>query len=88
MKTNDKEIEFEFELPGFDREDIDVKLSSDSLVIKANKKSKNKSQKDDFYHVEKSARRFSYKTSLPKINSKKAKIDYKNGLLKIKAPKI
>jgi len=88
MKNTPEYVELEFELQGFDQEDIETKLTKDSLVIKTNKKSMNKNQEKDFFHVEKSARKFNYKTSLPDINPKKSTIGYKKGLLRIKALKL
>ncbi len=87
MINNQKEVVLEFNLPGFKREDINVKLSRNSVVIKARRKYKNKIQKKDFFHVEKSSRMFNYATTLPKINPDKAKIEFKGGVLRIKAPK-
>ena len=88
MKNNSKEVVLEFNLPSFKREDINLKLSKDSIVIKADKKFRNKIQKKDFFHAEKSHQKFYYATTLPKINPKKAKIKFDKGVLKIAAPKI
>ena len=88
MKTNKKEIALEFALPHFNKSDIKLKLSRNSLAIKAEKKQAKKIQRKDFFHTEKSHHRFAYATTLPKINPKKAKIEFKRGILKIKAPKI
>ena len=88
MKTDSKKIELKFNLPDFEKKDIKVKLSKGSLWIKADKKQKNKVQKKDFFQSERSHQRFYYATSLPKIDYKKAKIDFKKGILKITAPRL
>jgi HSP20 family protein len=87
MKSNPKEVEFEFNLPDFDKKDIDVKISKNLLAIRASKKQEKKTQKKDFFHYEKSSRSFAYSTTLPSINAKKAKTDFKKGVLKIIVPK-
>lgn len=88
MKSNSKKFVLEFNLPGFERKDIIVKISKNSLWIKADKKNKNKVQKEDYFHSERSHQRFYYSTTIPKINHKKVKIEFKKGILKISAPKI
>lgn len=88
MKNNSKEVILTFNLPDFSRKDINIRLSNKSVVIKAKKKSQNKVQKKDFYHKEISQRVFSYATTLPAIDSKKAKISFNKGVLKIIIPKV
>lgn len=87
MKINSKEVVLKFELPGFKREDINVKLSKGSVLIKAKNKSRSRVQRKDFFHQEKSCRFFNYSTTLPRINPKKATIEFKRGVLKITVPK-
>lgn len=87
MKNNSKEVVLEFNLPGFKKEDINLKLSKDFISIKAEKKHENKVQKKDFFHHEKSYQAFNYTTTLPKINPKKARMEFERGVLKITAPK-
>jgi len=87
MKNNSKEVVLEFNLPEFKKKDIDVKLSKNSVFVRAEKKSEKKLQKKDFFHQEKTAKVFNYQTTLPKVNVKKAKIDFKLGVLKIVIPK-
>jgi len=87
MKNNSKEVIFKFNLPEFNKKDINVKLLKNFLNIKAQKKKENKVQKKDFFHQEKIQKLFNYSTSLPTINPKKAKIKFEKGILKIIAPK-
>lgn len=87
MKHNSKQVEMEFELPGFDRKDIKINLSKNSASISAKKEREIKIKRKDFFHDEKTYRSFSYSTTLPSINPKKAKTQFKNGTLKIVAPK-
>lgn len=58
MKNNSKQVVLEFNLPDFKREEIKIKLSGNAVIIKAEKKFKKKIQRKDFFHVEKSHRKF------------------------------
>ena len=87
MKNNAKEVIIELNLPEFSKKDIKVKLTKNSAVIKAEKKQEKRVQRKDFFHQEKSYKTFSYTTTLPAINPKKAKTEFKKGILRIKAPK-
>jgi len=87
MKNNKKEVVIEFDLPNFKRDDIKIKLSKNSASILAERKIEKEVERKDFYHKEMSSGNFVYKTTLPNINPKKAKISFKGGVLKIIAPK-
>jgi HSP20 family protein len=86
-KETSKEIVLEFDLNGFDKKDINLKLTRNSVVIKAKKKTDDKVEKKGFFQEEKSLRTFDYSMSLPEIVPKKSKISFNNGILKIAAPK-
>jgi len=88
LKSNNKEIFLTFNLPGFKKEDIKIKLSKNSIEIKAEKNTSTEIQRKDFFHSEKSSRNFNYLTNVPDINPKKAKIIFNNGVLKITAPRL
>jgi len=87
MKSNKKGIVLEFKLPEFSEKDIKVSISKNKASVEAEKKQEKKIQRKDFYHRESTYRSFSYSTTLPKINPKKAEISFKKGTLKITAPR-
>ncbi len=87
MEHNSKEVVLEFNLPEFSKKDIKVKLSKNSVAIEAKKSIEKKVQRRDFFHDEKTSHAFSYQTTIPAINPKKAKVEFKKGVLKIRAPK-
>jgi len=87
MKNNSKEVILQFNLPGFSKKDIKIRLTKNSITIKADKRHEEKIQKKDFSHQEKSSQTFRYATTLPTVNPKKAKIEFKKGILKIRIPK-
>ena len=87
MKESSKEIELEFELPGFEKKDIKVKLGKNFASINAEKRESCKVKKKNYFHEEKVYRSFKYSTTLPSINPKKAKTEFKQNKLRIVAPK-
>ncbi len=87
MKANSKEIILEFNLQDFEKKDIKVRVAGSSLWIKADRKNKSRVKQKDFFQSERSHQRFYYATTLPKINHKKVKVEFKKGVLKISAPR-
>ncbi len=87
VKTNKREVIVELQFPGFDKKDITIKLSKNRADISAEKSIHKKVNKKDFYHEEKTYHHYNYSTTLPSINHKKAKTEFKKGVLKITAPK-
>lgn len=87
MKNNSNEIIFEFDLSGFDRKEIDVKIKEGEIYIIANKKDEKRKKEKDFSSYEKISKSFKYISTLPKIEKDKAKIDFDKGILKIIIPK-
>ena len=88
VRENDKEIKVTAELPGMDENDIDVTLSSDSLIIKGEKKEETEDKGKDYYRTE--CRYGSFHRVIPfseEVDESKVKADFKKGVLKIKLPK-
>lgn len=88
MKHNKKEVVLEFKLPEFSLREIKVDISKNSILVNAEKKSEKSARKKDFFHQEKSCKSFGYSSTLPNVDPKKAKIEFKRGILRIRAPKI
>ncbi len=87
MKHNKKEVVLEFHLPEFSKKHIKINLDKNSANISAEKTDEKEVKKKDFFHKEKTYKSFSYSTTLPSINPKKAKTEFKKGMLRIKVPK-
>ena len=87
MKHDDRNVNFEFNLPGFDKKDIKVNLTKDKAEIVAEKTKEKKLVNKGFSHHEKSYQSFYYHTNIPEINPYKAKTEYKDGVLRISAPR-
>lgn len=76
------------DLPGFEKEEIEVAFEGSSLIIKAESKKEEEETKRDFIRRERRFGRVYRKISLPEgINTDQAKASYKNGVLEILIPK-
>lgn len=85
LREKDKEFVIAAELPGIDKEDINLEIKDDRVVIKAEKKQEK--EKGD-YSYSKSYAGFYQEVALPE-NTDSDKIDavYKDGVLKLTIPK-
>ncbi len=95
VKTPDVDImETESELivtsdiPGVSKDDIQIKVSEDSLEISSEVKREEKEEDKGYIRRERVYRKFYRKLSLPTpVDAEQAKASYKNGVLEIKLPK-
>jgi len=77
------------DLPGFEKEEIEVAFEGNSLVIKAESKREEEEAKKDFIRRERRFGRVYRKISLPEgLNTDQAKASYRNGVLEIVIPKV
>jgi len=87
----DKELIAEVEMPGMDKKDIKVQVTDDGIEIKAesNAEIKHEDKKKGMYRLERNYSGFCRYFSLPdNVDAKKAKAEYKDGILKITVPKL
>lgn len=76
------------ELPGVDKQDLDVSLGEDSVTIKGSTRQESKQEEGEFYRCEISQGTFMRTVSLPSaVNSDAAKATFKDGLLELVLPK-
>ncbi|GAQ95769.1 HSP20 family protein [Thermodesulfovibrio aggregans] len=76
------------ELPGINKEDIEVKITDDYITISGEKKREEKVEKKDYYRYERSYGSFSRTFRLPvDVQTDKAKAKFENGVLEIRIPK-
>jgi HSP20 family protein len=76
------------ELPGIKKEDIDVKLTDNTITISGEKKKEEKVEKKNYYRMESSYGSFTRAFSLPaEVQTDKAKAQYNDGILEIRVPK-
>ena len=83
-----KDIVVKAELPGFEKDDLDVSITKNQLVIKAKTRSEEKEEKGDYVRQEISENEVYRSTLLPAdVDDSKVKTSYKNGMLKLTIPK-
>ena len=76
------------ELPGMEKDNIEVNLSDRRLTIKGEKKQEEEVKKEGYYRSERSYGSFVRTLELPReVQTDKVKADFKNGILMIRLPK-
>ena len=79
---------FEFDIPGVDKEDINVSLHDGVLAVSGERKSRELDENDDVVRVERFTGHFYRSFSLPAaIEEKKIEANYVNGVLSLRLPK-
>jgi len=87
----DKEFVAEIDMPGVEKGDIKVNVTKDGIEVKAEKKHevKEEDKKKGMYRLERSYAGFYRSFGLPaNVDANKAEAEFKNGVLKIKVPKL
>lgn len=88
-RESEKEFIIAVELPGVDKKDIEVNVEDGALVIKVEKKSSEKEKTEDSYRYEASYAGFYRRVPLPEnADAEKIDAEYKEGVLKLKIPKL
>jgi len=76
------------ELPGMEKDNIEVNLSDNRLTIKGEKKKEEEVKKEGYYRSERSWGSFVRSLELPsEVQTDKIKAAFKNGVLEIRLPK-
>ena len=89
VSENEKEYILEAELPGFNKDEINVGVENDVLTVKAERKAE-KEEKDESGNVIRRERRFgSFERSfdISEVNAEGITASYENGILKLVLPK-
>jgi HSP20 family protein len=83
-----KHLVVKAELPGMDRNDINIRLLDNSLIISGEKKSERTEGNRDFYRIERSSGSFERSILLPGgVDAEKATASFTNGILEVRIPK-
>jgi HSP20 family protein len=84
----DEEVMVRAELPGVDKDKLDVSVTADSVTIKATSQQESKEEKGDFHRREISQGSFTRTVALPaSVQSDQAKASFKDGVLELTLPK-
>lgn len=82
------EVVIKTDLPGVEKENIDLTITKDSLTIKAEAKKEEEIKREDYFVRERSYGAYIRTIQLPQdIDSSKARASFKNGVLEIVFPK-
>ncbi len=76
------------ELPGMKKEEIDISVLGDTLIIKGERKAESEVKDEDYYRCEMCYGKFSRAVTLPStVQAGKVEASYDNGVLEIALPK-
>jgi HSP20 family protein len=84
----DKEIFVKAELPGFDKDELDISIANNRLVIKAKSCKEEKEEEGDYLKQEIRKSEVYRSVSLPaEVEDENIKTSFKNGVLELTIPK-
>ncbi len=76
------------ELPGIEKDNVEVNLTDHTLTIKGEKKKEEEVKEENYYRAERSYGSFLRVLDLPKdVHADKVKASFKNGVLEVRMPK-
>jgi HSP20 family protein len=85
----DDEVLVRAEIPGVEKNDLDVSISDNSVTIKGETKHEEKEEKGEYYRCEISQGAFTRTVALPDyVDTEKSKAKFKDGVLELNLPKI
>lgn len=85
----DDEIVVRAEVPGVEKDDLDISVSDNTVTIKGQTKHEAKEEKGDYYRCEISRGTFARTVSLPSdVDSDKVKAQFRDGVLELTLPKV
>jgi HSP20 family protein len=88
IAEKDKAYEVTAELPGMDENNIEVKVASDMLTIKGEKKEEKEEKKKNYYHSERRYGSFERRFQIPEgVDTSKIDANFKKGVLTVTLPK-
>lgn len=84
VTENNGQLTVRADLPGLKKEDVDVELTDDSLVISGERKQESKEEREGYYHSERSYGSFYRSIPLPEgADRDKATASFQNGVLEV-----
>jgi HSP20 family protein len=87
FETDGHDLVVRAELPGIDREDIDVTVENSTLLLKGEKKFNAEVKEDQYRRIERTYGTFHRSFTLPNtVDTSKVSADFRNGVLTVKLP--
>ncbi|HEY2931994.1 MAG TPA: Hsp20/alpha crystallin family protein [Acidobacteriota bacterium] len=88
VRETPEAIEFIAEVPGFEKDQIDIRVEGGNLTISGERKFEQKADRDEYHRVERAYGRFQRVFTLPPtVEADKIKATLKNGVLSVILPK-
>jgi HSP20 family protein len=85
----DDEVIVRAEVPGINKDDLEVSVTDNAVTIKGETKHEEKEEKGDYYRCEISSGAFTRTVALPgTVSSSDATAKFENGVLELKLPKM
>ena len=86
-ENGNDEIVLKAELPGLQREDIELRVENNTLTLRGERKRESDIKQEQYHRVERSYGAFSRSFSLPsRIDTENVRAEFKEGVLSIKLP--
>jgi len=87
LEEKDDEFRLQVAVPGVDPKDIDIEVTPEDILVKADVYHEHKEKKGELYACEFASGNLFRSIHLPKkIDADKVKAEFKNGMLRLKAP--
>ena len=87
LEEKDDEFRLQTAVPGVDPKDIDIEVTPEDILVKADVHHEHKEKKGEVYACEFASGNLFRSIHLPKkIDADKVKAEFKNGMLSLKAP--
>ena len=87
FQNGKQEVVLKAELPGIEREDIELRVENNTLTIRGERKHERDVKEEQFHRIERSYGSFSRSFSLPDtIDTDKVKAEFKDGILTVTLP--
>ncbi len=84
-----EEYIFKMELPGLEKDQINIELDNNILTVKGEKKEETEEKGETYHRVERCNGSFSRSFNIPKnVDQKRIKANMKNGVLELHVPKV
>lgn len=88
ISETEKEVIVKADIPGINKEDIQLTVAEDSITLRGETKTEKKEEKENFYQMERFYGSFSRTLPLPApVKNREAIAKYENGVLTVTIPK-
>lgn len=88
IRESDKEYTVTLEMPGVNKDDVDVEVRGDALIVRGEKRNEETHEEGQYQYTERSYGSFQRALTLPEdADSENIKANFDNGVLKISLPR-